>query len=153
MKKMAFFMMALSTSQSNAQSALEHYAWQDPYPLMPLSRTAIAVTGPVRITNKTISFNGKFVFSKLYGQYWRIWDESGKKNSASIYELKSDPGKLRQGNTLCGSDQARYIVIWQNYDDLTGGSIRMNVYSSQHPPQDGDSEGLCGTYSYIWKIR
>lgn len=83
-----------------------------------------------------------------------MWDESGEKSTASIYELSSDPGVLRQRNTLCGAGvKARFVVLWQSYQNGVGGAVNMAVWSSATKPENKDSPGLCGTYSYERTVR
>ncbi|THD35023.1 MAG: hypothetical protein E7773_11180 [Sphingomonas sp.] len=154
MKTILAVLFATMPTLAFAQSAIEHYAWQDPRPLVPLSRTAQAITGPVRVRPQSITFNGKVVRSRLVGKWWREWDDTGKKSTASVYALSSDPGALRQGNTLCGAGaKARFVVLWQSYQDGVGGAVNMSVWSSATKPEDKDSPGLCGTYSYVWNVR
>lgn len=130
-----------------ALSRWVHRALTDAHPLEPLSRTAVSITGPVRVTTEAISFNGKPVPARLEGRYWRAWSSDDKKHTGSVYTLQSGPGKLRHGSTLCGNDRARYVVLWQENDDLLGPAIGMAVFASATPPANKDSDGLCGTYS------
>lgn len=146
--------LALSVSLASsafAQSAIERHAWQYPRPLVPLSRTAEAITGPVRVTDRTIVFNGRAVRTVFRGYRWRVWDLFDReKRTAGVYELLGDPGKLRQGNTLCGgTERARFVVLWESYSALSGGAVNMAVWSSATPPENKDSPGLCGTFNYV----
>ena len=117
----------------------------------PQSRTSMAITGPIKITPKSITFNGKTVKTSLQGKYWRVWGEETQKRSANVYTLERDPGTLLQGNTLCGANQARYAVVWPSFDETIGGSLQMAIYSSTESPQDSTSPGLCGTFSYVFE--
>lgn len=140
--------LALCAAPAMAQSALDqdvlgHYE--------PLSRTAIAITGPIVISPTSIAFSGKAVQTTPQGKYWRVWGDDTKKNSATVYELKADPGKLLQGNTLCGSNPARFAVVWPSYDELIGGSVKLAIYSSSVTPYDSSSPGLCGIFNYVLK--
>ncbi len=146
---------ALATA-AMAQSAIEHHAWQRKEALVPLSRTAVAITGPIRVSANSVSFGGKSVPAKNLGLFWRVWGDDGMQHTAAIYQLLADPGPLRQGNSLCGSserDRARFIVLWESYDESSGGAVNMAAWSSETPPQDRDSAGLCATFAYVWKVR
>ncbi len=140
--------MALCAAPAMAQSALD----QDVLGLFePLSRTAISITGPILISPSSIAFGGITVLTTPQGKYWRVWGDDSKKSAAKVYELKSDPGKLLQGNTLCGSNPARFAVVWPSYDELIGGSVKLAIYSSSDAPYDSSSPGLCGIFNYVLK--
>lgn len=127
--------LALAPVIAAAQSAIEHHAWQDTTPLQPVSRTAEAITGPLRVTNRSISFGGRIAGARFVGRFWRVWGFDSEKHTADIYELRGDPGKLRQSNTLCGvGEKARYVVLWESYSDISGGAVNMAVWSSRSPP-------------------
>ena len=138
--------MVISIAPAIAQSSLDKDILGK---FEPLSRTSMAITGPIKITPKSITFNGKTVKTSLQGKYWRVWGEETQKRSANVYTLERDPGSLRQGNTLCGSNQASYAVVWPSFSETIGGSLHMAIYSSTESPQDSSSPGLCGTFSYV----
>lgn len=146
----ALISVATATAAS-AQSAVEHYSWEAPRPLVPLSRTATAITGPVRVREQSVTFNGKMVSAEKIGRAYRVWGMKDELNTGTIIRLVNDPGVLKNGNTLCGSDKARFVVLWQSYSETTGGTVEMAVFSGDEPPIDGRSSGLCGIYSYEWK--
>ena len=135
-----------------AQSAIERHAWQSGIALEPLSRTAAAITGPVKVTRVSVAFGKKAVPAKSVGMFWRDWGSNGEQHTAEIFKLASDPGTLLRGNTLCDKDAARYVVFWESVE-LFGSAVNMAVWSGDKPPFDGQSEGLCGTYSFVWKVR
>nr|WP_158387887.1 hypothetical protein [Comamonas testosteroni] len=148
MRHLLALTLALCTAPAIAQSALDQDLLGQ---FEPLSRTAIAITGSIQITPSSIIFVGKSVKTEKQGKYWRVWGSGTRKHSAIVYALKSDPGQLLQGNTLCGLEQARFAAIWPSYDEFSGRSVEVAVYSSEIPPVDGSSPGLCGTFSYVLK--
>lgn len=139
---------AISATQAMAQAWHETYAWETSA-LEPYSRTATAITGPIRVRAKTIAFNGRSVPATQIGRYWRVWSEGSKKTTATVYRLSADPGLLRQGNSLCGSGtRARYVVFSEIRDTYSDASVEMAVWSGKEVPYDASSRNLCGTYSY-----
>lgn len=64
MLKYLVLMLAASAAPIQAQSALEHHAWQTRKPLVPMSRTAIAIAGPVTVRSGAILFGKKTVAAK-----------------------------------------------------------------------------------------
>ena len=148
---------------ANAQSAIEHHAWQDARSFQPISTTARAITGAISLSGNpdfasegstmTISFeNGSKVGLISKGAWWRTWDiGSEAKQTAEVFRLERDPGVLLYGNTLCGDtmqDQPIFVVFYES--SLFGGELILNVgfFQSQEPPHDINSSGLCGTFSY-----
>lgn len=99
-----------------AQSAIEHHIWQDARSFAPYSRTAEAITGKIKLSgNKefatpgskmTITFaNGKKAQLTSVGASYRNWsDANDKKLTAEIFKVEKDPGKLLNGNALCGDN-------------------------------------------------
>ncbi|MER9095514.1 hypothetical protein NKI34_31715 [Mesorhizobium sp. M0700] len=146
-----------------AQSAMEHHVWQDKRKFEPYSRTAEAITGPIRLSGNpdfatpgskmAITFgNGKKVSLTSVGAFWRQWDEtSDSKATAEIFKFSSDPGALRNGNTLCGdpkSDPARYVVFLEKSSYGASPLLGMAVFGSKEAPRDINSPSLCGTFNY-----
>lgn len=126
------------------------YPWKTGRIMVPYSRTAIAITGPVNFRGTTLSFGGKKVRKKFVGLFFRDWEASHRPVTASVYELERDPGPLVRGNTLC-SGRARYVAIWLAGDrDQTSGRglLNMAVFSSDRVPEDSYDAGLCGTFAY-----
>jgi hypothetical protein len=141
------------------QSALEHHVWQDKRSFEPMSRTAQAITGSIKLSGNslfanpgskmTITFgNGKSATLTSAGASWREWDnvEHGIV-TAEVFRLNHDPGKLENGNTLCDG-RARYIVFHENL--LLGRTplLSVAVFESKIPPWDIKSPGLCGTFNF-----
>ncbi|RWA81740.1 hypothetical protein [Mesorhizobium sp.] len=146
-----------------AQSAAEHHVWQDKRKFEPYSRTAESITGTIRLSGNpdfaapgskmTITFgNGKKVGLTSVGASWCQWDETdNKKATAETFKLSSDPGILRNGNTLCGdpkSEPARYVVFLERSSYGASPLLGMAVFGSKDAPHDINSPNLCGTFSY-----
>ena len=145
------------------QAASEHHIWQEKRTFEPLSQTAQSITGFIRLSGNPafaqpgskmrIAFgNGKEVDLTSVGASWRNWDDSSpKKVTAEVFQLDHDPGRLANGNTLCGNPQenpARYIVFHESY--LLGQEkiLGLAVFGSEQPPSDINSPGLCATFSF-----
>ena len=163
----AFCLIALVTpSLAMGQAAPEHHVWQDKRSFETMSHTAQAITGPIKLSGNphfatlgsrmTITFgNRKSVGLTANGASWREWNDTDhEKVTAEVFRLDHDPGKLEQGNTLCGSptkSHARYIVF---YEDLFLGQtplLGVAVFESKNAPRDINSPGLCGTFSFYAK--
>ena len=145
------------------QAALEHHVWQDKRSFEPMSRTAQAITGPIKLSGNpqfatpgskmTITFgNGKSATLTSAGASWREWDDADHgKVTAEVFRLDHDPGKLEHGNTLCGGptgSDARYVVFHENL--LLGQTplLGVAVFESKNAPRDINSPGLCGTFNF-----
>lgn len=156
MKIWAFCIVSLALADvANSQSAIEHHIWQDARSFSPYSRTATAITGTIKLSGNsdfatkgssmTISFgNGRSVALTGEAASYRQWDwASDEKRTAEVFALSEDPGKLENGNTLCGESKAKYAVFFER--DAT---LNLAVFSSESPPHDINSTELCGTFSY-----
>jgi clan AA aspartic protease (TIGR02281 family) len=140
------------------QAAIEHHVWQDERSFEPKSRTAIAITGKIKLSGlselgrpgskMTITFgNGRSALLTSVGASWREWNIGNReKVSAEVFRFDHDPGRLEQGNTLCDGD-ARYIVFFEYYF-LGGLSLGVDVFGSVNVPKDIHSPDLCGTFSF-----
>ncbi|MBP2236584.1 hypothetical protein J2Z31_003098 [Sinorhizobium kostiense] len=118
------------------QAAPEHHVWQEKRSFEPMSRTAQAITGPLKLSGNahfatpsskmTITFgNGKTVALTAVEASWREWDITGpRKVTAEAFRMNSDPGTLENGNRLCGNP-ARYIVFHE--DMLFDGTPLLSV--------------------------
>ena len=115
----------LTPNLAMGQAALEHHVWQDKRSFEPMSRTAQAITGPIKLSGNrhfatpgskmTITFgNGKSAALTAVGASWRGWgDADHEKVTAEVFRLDHDPGKLEQGNTgerSYGHQQSR--LVW-----------------------------------------
>lgn len=146
-----------------AQSAIERHVWQDKRSFEPMSRTAQAITGSIKLSGNprfatagskmSLTFaNGNTVGLTQVAASWREWDDaSPRKVTAEVFRMDRDPGKLEQGNMLCRTalkDRARYIVF---YDSVFIGQTRllgMAIFRSISAPKDIKSAGLCGTFNF-----
>jgi len=139
-----------------SQSAIERHIWQEARSFVPYSRTASMITGSIKLSGNPdfatkgsqmkITFaNGSSVDLKAESASYRQWDlVSDEKRTAEVFEFAVDPGKLENGNTLCGSDSsAKYAVFFERDDTLN-----LAIFGSETPPHDINSSGLCGTFSY-----
>ena len=156
----------ISTYSYFDKAALEHHVWQDKRSFEPMSHTAQAITGQIRLSGNpqfatpggkmTITFgNGKSSTLTSVGASWREWNDADHvKVTAEVFRLESDPGKLEHGNTLCGDptkSPAQYIVF---HEDLFLGQtplLDVAVFESKNAPKDINSPGLCGTFSFYAK--
>lgn len=140
-----------------AQSAIEHHVWKDNRTFEPLSRTAVAITGPVHLSGNpafaevgsrmSIAFGDSEPIEVVsVGASWREWGLSGETRTAEVFRMRGDPGSLLQGNTLCG-EPSQYVVFSEEH--LAGTSLlELAVFASTDPPIDINSPGLCATYTY-----
>jgi hypothetical protein len=163
---MICLLTCLMPNLAMGQAALEHHVWQDKRSFEPMSRTAQAITGAIKLSGNphfptpgskmTITFgNGKSVELTAVGASWREWNDADHgKVTAETFRLDHDPGKLEQGNTLCGGppkNQALYIVF---HEDLLLGQTPLlgaAVFESKNAPWDINSPGLCGTFGFYAK--
>lgn len=92
-----------------------------------------------------ISFaNGRAVTLTAEGASYRQWDWGSEENrTAEVFTFSDDPGKLENGNTLCGESKAKYVVFFERH-----ATLNLAVFSSDSPPRDINSSELCGTFSY-----
>jgi len=146
------------------QSAIEHHLWQDQREFVAFSHTASAITGSIKLSgNKhfakkgstvTLTFgNGKTVKLTQIVAAWRPWKfNDNQKITAEVFRFDHDPGKLINGNTLCGNADSKtpiYVVFYE--DHFVGTSDRLlelAMFPSNRPPHDINSKGICGTYNY-----
>ncbi len=146
-----------------SQAAVEHHVWQDKRTFEPMSHTAQSIAGPIRLSGNshfatagskmTITFsNGKSSKLTAVGASWRQWSAiKSEKVTAEVFRVEQDPGKLVQGNTLCGDPEknpARYIVFYEENVSDQPSLLSVDVFESKKPPKDINSTGLCGTYSF-----
>ena len=140
-----------------AQSAIEHHVWQDKRKFEAYSRTSESITGPIKLSGNpefatpgskmTITFgNGQKAELTSVGASWSQWDDvDDDKVTAEVFKVTKDPGKLLNGNTLCGK-AARYIVF---HESMSFGTslLGLAVFEGKEP-KDINSPGLCGTFNY-----
>jgi hypothetical protein len=106
-----------------------------------VSRTAMAVTGDIRMDDFEIVFQTrkKMAFDALVGDSFVV---GGRRVPASVYSVKrpEDP-VLLGGNRLCGEGRVTYMASW-------GGDREMvlAVFTTQDKPSS-DAE-MCASYTY-----
>jgi hypothetical protein len=149
---------------AQAQSAIEHHTWQDRGLYEPISTTARAITGAIVLwgnpqfaqvgsTTRLTFEAGASIDLESEGASWREWSLSGGKQNAEVFRIAQDPGELLNGNSLCGdSDAARYLVFSEDRLMSFELYLQVAIFSGAEPPFDINSEGLCGTYSYMIPI-
>ncbi|MGM5056093.1 hypothetical protein ACD589_15595 [Rhizobium sp. 814_E9_N1_1] len=158
----ASLLVLLVPSIALGQSAAEHHIWQDQRSFEPMSRTAQAIMGPIKLSGNpnfartgsrmTITFGTgtSTVLTSVEGS-WREWDLAApKKITAEVFRFEGDPGELEHGNTLCGDpaiNPARYVVF---YEDILFDQpmLGVAVFRSRSAPKNIHSSGLCGTFSF-----
>lgn len=156
-------LLFLSATCAWGQSAIEHHAWQDAGSFEPDSRTAMSITGPITLSGNpdyavpgsvmTMTFNnGRQVELTSVGASWRNWSVvDNEKYTAEVFQFDQDPGELLNGNRLCGSGDGTtplYAVFLEQSVLGLPPSLGMAIFQSVEPPQDINSPGLCGTFSY-----
>ncbi|MCE6958080.1 type VI secretion protein [Cereibacter sphaeroides] len=112
----------------------------------PLSHTAVAITGPIILSDRKVVFaSGASADLEKTGAPVRAdWDLTDRQIEGQVYRMSRDPGPLEQSNKLCGQNSATHLVTWQ----LPSGGRGMSVFSSEAAPTSGQAPGLCGTFSY-----
>ena len=121
----------------------------------PLSRTAIAITGPITITSNSIIMAGKTLKIELQGTIERFENGYMQAARAKVYRLMppTDP-VLLNGTRLCGQHvsvrsaptvNATWIAIIQT----SPNEIGLAVFSGNDMPiSENKRDDLCGTFNY-----
>jgi len=145
------------------QSAPERHVWQDARYFEPYSRTATAITGPIKLSgNPEFATAGSRMFLQFAngtsveliseGASHRGWDyASDDKQTAEVFRAASPPAELLNGNRICGgppSDLPIYFVFHESTSYSNSLILNLAVFQSGSIPIDINSEGLCGTFSY-----
>ena len=115
----------------------------------PISRTAQSVTGRVTLAPGQITFqNGKSLQLVRGGQMLFRPDKKHKKVMADLYRVaQQEDLVLENGNKLCGTKNAAYLVVWKS--DKLGAEAdprTMAVFSG--PKFDPGSRDECGRFGY-----
>ena len=145
------------------QSTSERHVWQDARYFGPYSRTATAITGPIKLSGNPefatagsrmiLQFaNGTSVELISEGASYRSWNyASDGKQTAEVFRAASPPDELLNGNRICGgppSDLPIYFVFHESRSYSNSLLLNLAVFQSDSVPVDINSEGLCGTFSY-----
>ena len=125
------------------------------------SRTARSITGSITLSGNPnfanvgsevfISFgNQKRVKLTSQGAFWRQWSYGETNETAEVFQFETDPKELENGNTLCGAESDDNTNLFAVFIDSYrfGATLKLHIYQGVNAPYDGDSEGLCGTFSY-----
>lgn len=123
--------------------------WQEDASFAAYSTTAESVTGDISISGSDsekvlttadgTEIGLSFVEDRSSG--WNLNDNEVW--PGGVFALDEDPGALVNGNTLCGGEEATYLVFTPLDDTL----LQMAVFSGR-APENIESPGLCGTYNY-----
>lgn len=115
----------------------------------PYSRTASAITGSITISKSALTFsnnaiaNLEIISESVEGD----WGFNDKIVSAQLFKITSNPGVLLNDNILCGKDSPpTFLAVYQ--ENVSGGLLRLAVFSGKVPPTSIHSDNLCGTYNY-----
>lgn len=139
----ATILFAAPASAQDYQPVERHIWHTTPY-FQPLSRTAQAITGPLAISGLTLWLGpSKPLAMTPISMAWREWDTISGKETGEIFRLSRDPGRLEQGNTLCGNSPATHIVLYE-----TDGGLGMSAFKGSKTPKDANGPDLCGTFYY-----
>ena len=142
----------------------EHHVWQDKRKFSAFSHTATAITGSISLSGsknfvtpgskiKLTFGNGKTVKLVRVSTVWRAFSlVSDKKVTAEIFRIDHNPGRLENGNSLCGTKSTAPIFIVFFEEGLGSDALlNMAVFQSKQAPKDRNSAGLCGMFSYSIK--
>ncbi|MFV0386119.1 hypothetical protein [Paracoccus sp. (in: a-proteobacteria)] len=155
--------IALIASTACSQSAIEQRPWQEARTLVPISKTAEAITGAITLSrnsdpaSKQAAMNmtfakGTTVTLLSEGTSRQSWGRpDAEPQEAEIFRLSRNPGILENNNTLCGGEQPEqqiYAVFSENSLFGPPPALTLTVFQSAEPPFDINSPGLCGTFSY-----
>ncbi|NBZ89283.1 hypothetical protein [Stagnihabitans tardus] len=121
------------------------------------STTAEGVTGDFDLSAEdwvwTLDFaNGASLDTSFVEQRSSAWKPSdGEVWAGAVLEVEEDPGELENGNTLCGAEEASFIVFTPVDEAQIGAALQIAVFSGETPPENIEDPSLCGTY--IYEIR
>ena len=129
--------------------AKETRPWEGEATLAANSKTAISITGDIRLSGpfeaRQMSFaSGDSVVLEPVALVKAPWSMSGADDLVGmVYVAMSDPGELLNGNYLCSAElPARFLVFTEE-----AGFVQMAVFSGKMP-RSIDAPGLCGTYNF-----
>lgn len=127
--------MLLSILLALAASASDQFTGRT---FQPVSTTATAITGPVRIGSDAVVFGKRSVPAR------RVASTA----VGAVYRLARDPGPLLGGNFLCSrSEPARYLMVSEKAEPW-GRTVTLAAFSGVKAPTDVDDPTLCATFSY-----
>jgi hypothetical protein len=127
--------------------------WQTDASFAAVSNTSMSITGDISISGddaeKTLTTaSGTEIFVYFVEDRSSGWSLSDNEVwPGGVFAVEEDPGQLENGNTLCGSDEATYVVFTPFDDQPAGPYLQMAVFSGD-APENIESAGLCGTLNY-----
>lgn len=127
--------LALAPSVT-AKSTVE--TWQ------PLSKTAMSITGPIRLSPSMLATAGKTFPLRVAADVQSYNSDLGVFPARILTVTRPMNPVLVNKNTLC-SQPVRWIVVYRTGKDQLG----MAVYQDGPQPRGVDSPGLCGTFNYV----
>jgi len=120
------------------------------------SKTARSITGDVSISDSQLSINFS-IFQIVRArdlepaEVSSVFDtDSAASKKGHLYGVSIPAGKkFLHKNTLCGSDDARWMVTY-----VDGNSLQVAFFSGEKAPvftpdAISNSTNLCGTYTYV----
>lgn len=149
----AFLCASAASTQAQARVGSDAKLW------IAASRTALSITGDIRLSNSRIQMAGTVVPLRAAGMLpgWRTFD--GKFVTARLFEV-TRPARLtlRNDNSFGCAEPVRWIVTWRSPD---GRDLSLNTYTGRGEPRSGQPSSLrpdqaaelCGTYLYTRPTR
>ncbi len=114
----------------------------------PASSNAIAITGPIIISKSHLTFEGGSTLQMelVAPDEVAAWSYGEEPIAADVYALSGESGILRNGNTLCGTDEAdpAYVAVWKN--NFMG--LGENLYLSFFEESYSDPDLACSSLNY-----
>ncbi|MCW1920415.1 hypothetical protein NX862_16760 [Rhodobacter sp. KR11] len=119
-----------------------------------ISTTSESVTGDIDLSAEdwvwTVDFQGgaslDASFVEQRSSAWMPGD--GEVWAGAVLAVEEDPGELENGNTICGEDEASFIVFTPIDAAQIGAELQIAVFSGETPPENIEDPSLCGTYNY-----
>lgn len=130
--------------------------WRTTHTLEAMSSTAMGITGDISFYVPRATEDGKDTLVAKLGETPEMVLKSlgkpkgWKGDAVELFTVAGDPGKLLQGNTLCGADKATFAALTQTGRGKDA-TVELAVYSTKKAPKSHDVDGLCGTFSYTPK--
>ena len=113
------------------------------------SRTAVAITGDILLSPTRLRAAGVDLPLKVMADVPDFQNDLDQRVAARVLAVtrRMNP-KLRNGNTFCGDQPIRWIVVWQ-YD--AGKGLGMDMFAGSQMPSSANNVGFCASYFYFRK--
>ena len=127
--------------------------WQTEGRFAALSNTAVSITGDITLSDPDgdmtlTTANGSEIGLSFVEDRSSAWSPGDPEVwPGGVFAIDEDPGALENGNTLCGTRAATYLVFTPFDDLIAGPYLQMAVFSGA-APENIESPGLCGTLNY-----